>query len=75
MILTVDAKRRVTLPKSAHPGDAFVIESPRQGQFVLTRLEKPVKGITLRREKGYLVAVRGRRITMEQTRVLMDWSV
>ncbi|HEY3857731.1 MAG TPA: hypothetical protein VGO67_25385 [Verrucomicrobiae bacterium] len=72
MILTADSKRRVTLPKSAHPGDAFAVEMPHEGLFVLTKLEKPSFRVKLARENGFLVAVRGKPITMKQTRALMD---
>ncbi|MGA9449863.1 MAG: hypothetical protein WBW41_00815 [Verrucomicrobiia bacterium] len=40
MIITADARRRVTLPKPAHPGDAFDLKTTGLGQFLLTRLEK-----------------------------------
>jgi nitrous oxidase accessory protein NosD len=72
MIITADAKRRVTLPKPAHPGDAFALETTHHGQFVLTRLEKPARKVKLSREGGFLVATSGRRITMAETRKLMD---
>jgi hypothetical protein len=38
MIVTADARCRVTLPKPAHPGDAFDLEKTGSGQFLLTRL-------------------------------------
>ena len=72
VIVTADSRRRVTLPKTAHPGDAFALEANPQGQFVLTRLEKQTRRPTLSRKKGFLVASTGRRITMAQTRALMD---
>jgi hypothetical protein len=43
MIVTADARRRVTLPKPAHPGDAFDLETTGPGQFLLTRREKPAR--------------------------------
>ena len=72
MIIVADSRRRVTLPKPAHPGDAFALETPGEGQFVLKRLEKPARKIKLAREQGFLVASAGRKITMAQTRALMD---
>jgi bifunctional DNA-binding transcriptional regulator/antitoxin component of YhaV-PrlF toxin-antitoxin module len=72
MIITVDAKRRVTLPKPAHPGDAFAIEKTSDGQFLLTRLEKPARKVKLSRQGGLLLATSGRRISMAETRKLMD---
>ena len=72
MIITADARRRVTLPKPAHPGDAFALETISHGQFVLTRLEKPSHKVKLLHKDGFLVAATGRRITMAQTRALMD---
>jgi len=72
MIITADARRRVTLPKPAHPGDAFDLEATGPGQFLLTRLEKPAHKVTLGRENGFLVATSGKRITMAETRKLMD---
>jgi hypothetical protein len=72
MIITADARRRVTLPKPAHPGDAFDLEATGPGQFLLTRLEKPAHKVALSRENGFLVATSGKRITMAETRKLMD---
>jgi len=72
MIITADARCRVTLPKPVHPGDAFDLETTGSGQFLLTRLEKPARKVTLSRENGFLVATSGRRITMAETRKLMD---
>jgi hypothetical protein len=72
MIITADSRRRVTLPKPAHSGDAFDLEKTGHGQFLLTRLEKPARKVTLSRENGFLVATSGRRITMAETRELMD---
>lgn len=75
MIIIADARRRVTLPKSAKPGDAFAIEATGEGQFLLSRLEKPVRAagkVKYTMEKGYLVASHDKIITMAQTRALMD---
>jgi hypothetical protein len=72
MIITADDRRRVTLPKPAHPGDAFDLEATGVGQFLLTRLEKPARKVTLLRKDGFLVASSGRSITMAETRKLMD---
>ncbi|MGZ8900559.1 MAG: hypothetical protein ACXW3Z_10730 [Limisphaerales bacterium] len=72
MIIIADSRRRVTLPAPAHPGDAFAVEKISEGQFLLSRLEKPTRKVKLTREKGFLVASHGRPITMEQTRALMD---
>jgi len=72
MIIIADSRRRVTLPKPAHPGDAFNLEKTGRGQFLLTRLEKPSRIITLSRKNGFLVAISGKRITMAETRELMD---
>jgi hypothetical protein len=72
MIITADSRRRVTLPKAAHPGDAFDLEKTGHGQFLLTRLEKPARKITLSRKNGFLVATSGKRITMAATRELMN---
>ena len=63
---------RVTLYKPAHPGDAFDLGRRATGQFLLTRLEKPARKVTLSRENGFLVATSGKRITMAETRKLMD---
>jgi hypothetical protein len=65
MIIAADARRRVTLPKPAHPGDAFDLEKTGPGQFLLTRLEKPARKVTLRRENGFLVATSAKRITLD----------
>ena len=72
MIITADDRRRVTLPKPARPGDAFDLETTGSGQFLLMRLEKPARKVTLCRENGFLVATSGKRITMAETRKLMD---
>lgn len=72
MIITADSRRRVTLPKPAHPGDVFDLETTGESQFLLTRLEKPARNVTLLRERGFLVATSGKRITMAETRKLMD---
>ncbi len=72
MIITADSRRRVTLPKPAHPGDAFDLEKTGESQFLLTRLEKPERKITLSLKNGFLVAASGKRITMAETRKLMD---
>lgn len=73
MTLIADERRRVTLPKPAQPGDVFAVETHGKSQFVLTRLERPAKSkIKLVREGGLLVAVGPRRITMAETRKLMD---
>ena len=72
MIITADSRRRVTLPKPAQPGDAFDVEKSGNGQFLLTRLEKPAHRVTLSRKDGFLVATSGKRITMAETRKLMD---
>jgi DNA-binding IclR family transcriptional regulator len=72
MVITADARCRVTLPKPAHPGDAFDLETTGPGRFLLTRLEKPARKVTLSRENGFLVATSGKRITMAETRKLMD---
>jgi hypothetical protein len=73
MIITADARCRVTLPKPAHLGDAFDLEKrPGRASFLLTRLEKPARKATLSREKGFLVATFGKRIKMAETRKLMD---
>ena len=72
MIITADSRRRVTLPKPAHPGDVFDLEKTGRGQFLLTRLEKPSRKITLSRKNGFLVATSGKRITMAETRELMN---
>ena len=72
MIITADSRRRVTLPKPAQPGDAFDLEKSGNGQFLLTRLEKPAHRVALSRKDGFLVATSGKRITMAETRKLMD---
>lgn len=72
MIITADAQCRVTLPKPARPGDAFDLETTGSGQFLLTRLEKPARKVAVCRENGFLVATSGKRITMAETRKLMD---
>jgi len=72
MIVIADARRRVTLPKPAHPGDAFALEATGEGHFLLSRLEKSAAKVKLSREQGFLVASTGRPITMAQTRALMD---
>jgi hypothetical protein len=72
MIITADSRRRVTLPKPAHPGDAFDLEKTGESQFLLTRLEKPARKITLSHRNGFLVATSGKCITMAETRKLMD---
>ena len=72
MIITADSRRRVTLPKPAQPGDAFDLEKSGNGQFLLTRLEKPAHRVILSRKDGFLVATSGKRITMAETRKLMD---
>jgi hypothetical protein len=38
----------------------------------LTRLEKPARKVTLGRENGFLAATSGKRITMAETRKLMN---
>jgi hypothetical protein len=72
MIITADSRRRVTLPKPAQPGDAFDLEKTGESQFLLTRLEKPARKIMLSHKNGFLVATSGKRITMAETRKLID---
>jgi len=72
MVIIADSKRRITLPKPASPGDVFALETLGEGQFVLRRLEKPPRKIKFSRKNGLLIASTGRRITMAQTRALMD---
>jgi hypothetical protein len=72
MVIVADSRRRVTLPKEVRPGDAFAVEETGKGQFILSRLEKKASKVTLSRERGLLVASNGRKITMEQTRAMMD---
>jgi hypothetical protein len=72
MIVTADARCRVTLPKPVQSGDAFDLETIGPGRFLLTRLEKPACKVTLGRENGFLVATSGKRITMAETRNLMN---
>ena len=72
MIVIADARRRVTLPKPAHPGDAYALETTGKGQFLLSRLEKQSPRVKLSWEKGFLVGSTGRPITMAQTRASMD---
>ena len=72
MIITADSRRRVTLPKPAHPGDAFDLEKTGHGQFLLTRLEKPARKVMLSRRNGFLFATAGHRISMAETRKLMN---
>jgi len=71
-VITADARCRVTLPKPAHPGDAFALETTGPGRFLLTRLEKLARKVTLCRENGFLAATSGKRITMAETRKLMN---
>lgn len=40
MTTTADSKKRIVLP-AAKPGDVFDVQSERDGQFVLVRLERP----------------------------------
>lgn len=72
MVVIADGRRRVTLPKAVNPGDAFAIEAAVEGKFLLSRLEKVAPKAKLTREKGFLVASTGKKITMAQTRALMD---
>jgi hypothetical protein len=72
MVITADARRRVTLPRPANPGDVFDLEKTGEGRFLLTRLAKPAGRVTLTRKQGFLVAQTGHRITMTETRKLMD---
>ncbi len=74
MIITADARRRVTLPKPAHPGDVFHLEATGPGQFLLTRLEKPARKVTLSRENGFLVA-HIRQAHHDRTRPQIDGSI
>jgi hypothetical protein len=72
MVIAADSKRRVPLPRRARRGDAFALEPIGNGQFLLSRLEKPFAKVKLSRKKGFLVASTGRPITMAQTRSLLD---
>jgi hypothetical protein len=72
MVIVADSRRRPTLPKEVKPGDAFALEEAGNGKFLLSRLEKKASKVKLSREKGLLVASNGRKITMEQTRALVD---
>jgi hypothetical protein len=44
----------------------------RQRHLKSAKKEKPSRRVKLKREGGFLVAVHGKRITMKQTRALMD---
>jgi hypothetical protein len=72
MHVTTDERRRVTLPKSARPGQIYAVEEPGEGKFVLTRLEKPQRKARLVREGRYLVGVTEHPITQEMVRKLQD---
>ena len=70
--VVADARRRVALPKPAQAGDVLAMESPSEGRFILTRLENPKPRVKLVRKQGFLVASTGRKISMAQTRALID---
>jgi hypothetical protein len=44
----------------------------RTRRFVNTRFKRPARKVTLMRKDGFLVATSGKRITMAETRKLMD---
>ena len=72
MNVTADERRRVTLPKSAKPGEVFAVEESGAGKFVLTRLLRPKPKGRLIREGRYLVGVTEHVITQEMVRELQD---
>jgi hypothetical protein len=49
MIVTVDEQRRVPLPDSAKPGQAFDLKEAGPSSFVLTRVEQRT-GVQLQRK-------------------------
>ena len=63
MIVSVDAQRRVPLPDSAKPGQAFDLKEARVEQRA---------GVQLQRKDGYLVAITPHIITREETRRAVD---
>ena len=71
MIIIADSKGRLTLPRKAKPGDTFSVEEVGEGQFLLSPMRKPTK-MRLVREKGFLVASVGQKVTTEQVRALLD---
>ena len=71
MITVADEKSRVML-RNASPGDKFEIENSDDGRFILTPLKHPAPGVTFVREGGLLLASTKHKITMEQTRALLD---
>ena len=72
MNVTADERRRVTLPKSARPGEIFAVEEAGAGKFVLTRLGKPKPKARLVREGRFLVGVTDHLITQEIVRDLQN---
>lgn len=71
MIVTVDEQRRVPLPDSAKPGQAFDLKETGPSRFVLTRVEQRA-GVQLQRKDGYLVAITPHIITQAETRRAVD---
>ena len=71
MIVTVDEQRRVPLPDSAKPGQAFDLKEAGPSSFVLTRVEQRA-GVQLQRKDGYLVAITPHIITQAETRRAVD---
>ena len=71
MIVIVDEQRRVPLPDSAKPGQAFDLKEAGPSSFVLTRVERHA-GVQLQRRGGYLVAITPHIITQALTRRAID---
>jgi hypothetical protein len=73
MIVTVDEKRRVTLPQPVQPGDEFELAPAGQSGFVLTRVERStLSSVSLERKDGYLVAVTDDPVTQAATRRALE---
>ena len=73
MTVVADQQRRVTLPESFRPGDAFDLEEKNGNSALLTKLAKtPSSKIKLVREGNLLVGVSERTITQEEVRRALD---
>jgi len=67
MTTKADAKRRVVLP-GAEPGDVYDVQRPRDGEYLLVKLERPEPRAKLSREECL------RAMAAEPLQLSMSWD-
>jgi hypothetical protein len=75
MTVVTDSRHRITL-REAKPGQAFDVQIPEEGKYILTKLVTAKSGANkahlIRGKAGYLVAVSERPVTQDMVRAALD---